>query len=145
MATRSVVNTRYQIENRVYDPYEVATRFHHQLGWIHAFPNGNGRYARFMADLLAIRLGRLRMSWGGGASTVESAGTLRDRYLTALRAADQGRFEELIEFARSRKVPGGLDSILTRIQKRNVTSCFWISVSNGHDSHGNLTLAAMKQ
>ncbi|MGV1016836.1 MAG: mobile mystery protein B [Fluviibacter phosphoraccumulans] len=94
-------NTRYQIENQVFDPDEIVVRFHHQLVWIHAFPNGNGRHARLMADLLAMRLGQPRMSWGGSALVLTSVGTVRDQYLLALRAADQGQFEALIRFARS--------------------------------------------
>jgi hypothetical protein len=54
-----------------------------------------------MADLLALRLGRPRLTWGGGEASIASAGVLRDRYLVALRAADQGQFEDLIAFARS--------------------------------------------
>lgn len=59
------------------------------LVWIHAFPNGNGRHARLMADLLAMRLGRPRLTWGGGEAAITSVGVLRDQYLTALRSADQ--------------------------------------------------------
>ncbi len=44
-------NTRYQIDNQVFNKDEIAVRFHHQLVWIHVFPNGNGRHARMMADL----------------------------------------------------------------------------------------------
>ena len=88
------------IENQVFDADETAVRFHHQLVWIHAFPNGNGRHARLMADLLAVRLGNQRLSWGGGQASITSAGVLRDRYLKALRAADQGQLDDLIAFAR---------------------------------------------
>ena len=94
-------NTRHQIEHQVFEPDEIVVRFHHQLVWIHAFPNGNGRHARLMADLLAIRLGLPRMSWGGGASMVTADGTAREKYLNALRLADQGHFKALIQFARS--------------------------------------------
>ena len=94
-------NTKYQVENHVFDADETAVRFHHQLVWIHAFPNGNGRHARLMADLLAIRHGRVRLTWGDGEVSIASIGTLRDRYLAALRAADQGQFGDLIDFARS--------------------------------------------
>ena len=94
-------NTRYQLEHRVFMDDEIVVRFHHQLVWIHAFPNGNGRHARLMADLLAMRLGTARMSWGGGSLDIASVSTVRERYLAALRAADQGRFELLIQFARS--------------------------------------------
>lgn len=94
-------NTKYQIENNVFDADELAVRFHHQLVWIHAFPNGNGRHSRLMADLLAMRLGRPRLTWGGGEASITTVGELRDQYLVALRAADQGQFDDLIAFARS--------------------------------------------
>ena len=46
------------IEYKSYPPDEIAVRFHHRLVQIHPFPNGNGRHARLMADLLVMRLGR---------------------------------------------------------------------------------------
>lgn len=58
------------------------------LVWIHAFPNGNGRHARLMADLLAMRLGRPRLTWGGGEATITSVGVLRDQYLTKALTCD---------------------------------------------------------
>ncbi len=94
-------NTRYQIENHVFNEDEVAVRFHHQLVLIHAFPNGNGRHARLMADLLIMRLGRPRLTWGGASASLTPVGAIRDRYLVALRLADQGQLDGLIEFARS--------------------------------------------
>lgn len=94
-------NTRYQIEHQVFDPDEIVVRFHHQLVWIHAFPNGNGRHARLMADILTVRLGLPNMTWGGGTVALTSVGAVREAYLTALRAADRGHFERLIQFARS--------------------------------------------
>ncbi len=94
-------NTRYQIDRTVYEADEIAVRFHHQLVWVHAFPNGNGRHARLMSDLLAMRLGRPRLSWGSDSSTIHSAGQLREQYIAGLRAADQGHIGELLAFARS--------------------------------------------
>jgi len=47
-----------------YPADEIAVRFHHRLVLIHPFPNGNGRHARLMADLLVIQLGRERFTWG---------------------------------------------------------------------------------
>ena len=94
-------NSKFQIENHVYDADEMAVRFHHQLVWIHAFPNGNGRHARLMADLLAMRLGRPRLTWGKGKTTTTAVGELRDQYLAALRAADQGQLNDLMAFARN--------------------------------------------
>ena len=94
-------NTRYQIENHVFKEDEVAVRFHHQLVLIHAFPNGNGRHARLMADFLITRLGQPRLTWGGTSASRISVAKIREKYLVALRAADQGQIEGLIEFARS--------------------------------------------
>ena len=94
-------NTRFQIDHKVFEPDELVVRFHHQLGWGHAFPNGNGRHARLMADVLAQQLGRPRMTWGGADVELVSMGTVRDRYLKALREADQGQWSGLIAFARS--------------------------------------------
>ena len=54
-----------------------------------------------MADLLAMRLGLPRMTWGGGAVAFMSVGAVREQYLKALRVADQGQLENLIEFSRS--------------------------------------------
>ena len=93
-------NTRHQAEQHVFAPDELAVRFHHQLVWIHAFANGNGRHARLMADILVTRLGRPRLTWGGGTALVASD-DLRDRYLEALRDADHGRFDLLVQFARN--------------------------------------------
>jgi len=94
-------NTQYQIDHCTFGTDETVVRFHHQLVWIHAFPNGNGRHARLMADLLAMRLERHRLTWGSSETALTSVGVLRERYLAALRAADQGFYEELIAFARS--------------------------------------------
>lgn len=90
---------RYWRENGIYDPDGIAVRFHHRLVWIHPFPNGNGRHARMMADLLAEQLGRPPFSWGG-ASLIETS-DLRRTYIQALRLADRGDLQPLIAFARS--------------------------------------------
>lgn len=48
-------DVRYHVDHAIFPPDEIAMRFHYRLVWIHSFPNGNGRHARLMADLL-IRL-----------------------------------------------------------------------------------------
>ena len=92
-------DVRYQIENNSLPPDEIAVRFHHRLVAIHPFPNGNGRHARLMADLLAERLGRPRFTWGS-ASLVDANET-RQRYIAALQAADARDIAPLLAFARS--------------------------------------------
>lgn len=92
-------NTQFQIEAKAFAADELAIRFHHQLVWIHPFPNGNGRHARLIADALAMSLGQQRFSWG--QAPLENAGNARERYLVALRAADVGAWGLLFAFARS--------------------------------------------
>lgn len=92
-------NTRYQIDHQAFGADEQAIRFHHQLVWIHPFPNGNGRHARLMADLLITQLGGKRFSWGQSSLVAESDN--RSNYLAALRAADAGSYADLLGFARS--------------------------------------------
>jgi Fic-DOC domain mobile mystery protein B len=45
-------DVRYWIDNETYPSDEIAIRFHHRLVFIHLFPNGNGRHARVMTDVL---------------------------------------------------------------------------------------------
>lgn len=92
-------NTVYQIENKTMPIDEIVVRFHHQLVLIHAFPNGNGRHARLIADALIVTLGGKRFSWGGNTS-IATSGTTRKNYLLALRAADKGDIAPLMLFAR---------------------------------------------
>ena len=94
-------NTRYQIDNQVFNEDEIAVRFHHQLVWIHVFPNGNGRHARMMTDLLITQLGQPKLTWGSNNTLQASVETIRQSYLAALREADQGDINSLLAFARS--------------------------------------------
>lgn len=92
-------DVRFWIDHQTYPPDEITIRLHHRLVSIHPFPNGNGRHARLAADLLIVRLGRPRFTWGR-ASLVE-AGETRKRYIDALRAADDHDVAPLLAFARS--------------------------------------------
>ena len=56
--------TRYWIENKTLLPDEIAVRFHHALVFVHPFPNGNGRWSRLMGDILVVKLGQKRFTWG---------------------------------------------------------------------------------
>jgi Fic-DOC domain mobile mystery protein B len=96
-------NTAYWIENKSFGWDELAARFHHRLVWIHAFPNGNGRHAREMADLLLFTHGQKTFSWGDAERGlgIGQTGDCRVTYIEALRAADQNRFAKLLQFVRS--------------------------------------------
>lgn len=78
---------------------EIAVRFHHRLVHIHPFPNGNGRHARLMADLLVMSLGGERFSWG--SANLQDAGEMRRGYIAALQAADNHDIGPLLAFAHS--------------------------------------------
>lgn len=92
-------DVRYWIESETWPRDETAVRLHHRLVAIHPFPNGNGRHARLMADLLVERLGGAPFSWGQGH--LADVGALRSAYIAALRAADDHDIGPLLVFARS--------------------------------------------
>lgn len=94
-----IADARHWLDGGVYPAEELAIRFHHRLVSIHPFPNGNGRHARLMADLIVQQLGLEPFSWGG--TSLNQTSTLRSAYLEALRAADDGDFSPFMEFARS--------------------------------------------
>jgi Fic-DOC domain mobile mystery protein B len=84
-----------------FEPDVLALRFHHRLVQVHAFPNGNGRHARLVTDLLARALDRPAFTWGGADLT--DVGAARAAYLNALRAmnADREDVVALLAFARA--------------------------------------------
>lgn len=79
-------------------PDEIAARFHHRLVSIHPFPNGTGRHARLVTNLLLLATGQQQFTWG---ATLASAGDARDAYLSALRAADHHDYGPLLRFVRT--------------------------------------------
>ena len=89
----------FQVEHRVDVVDLIAIRFHHRLVSIHPFPNGNGRHARLIADVLIEQLGAPRFSWGGSSSLANASG-LRQQYIAALQRADRGDVSALLAFAR---------------------------------------------
>jgi Fic-DOC domain mobile mystery protein B len=93
-------DVKYWIENKIFSEDETAARFHHRLVSIHLFPNGNGRHARLIADILLENiLNRPPFTWGS-ANLVKS-GADRKRYIESLIAADRGEYKKLLEFVRS--------------------------------------------
>jgi len=92
-------NCQYWIDHVTYEPDEIAVRFHHQLVFIHPFPNGNGRHARTATNLLLVALGRPPFSWG--STNIVDVSEARQAYVVALRAADGHDFALLSQFVRS--------------------------------------------
>lgn len=92
-------DARYWVDHKTFAPDEIAVRLHHSLVLVHPFPNGNGRWSRLMADLLAVRLGRQRFSWG--RADLRQPNDVRQSYIQALREADNHDIRALLVFARS--------------------------------------------
>lgn len=93
-------DAEYWYQNKTFSPDEFAMRFSHKLVSIHCFTNGNGRHSRLMADIIIDKIFYQPVySWGAGKIVKES--DQRSRYLKAMREADKGNMEMLIEFARS--------------------------------------------
>jgi Fic-DOC domain mobile mystery protein B len=94
-----IEQTKFWIENKTFSSDETAVRFHHMLVSVHPFPNGNGRWSRLMADILIVKLGGKRFSWGGGS--LRKADETRKTYIDALKSADKQDITPLLAFARS--------------------------------------------
>ncbi len=93
-------DTKYWLENDTYNIADLAIIFHHRLVKIHLFANGNGRHSRLMADIIIIKYKGEPLSWGSN-SDLTKPDEIRKCYIVALKEADRGNYESLLEFARS--------------------------------------------
>jgi Fic-DOC domain mobile mystery protein B len=77
---------------------EQSVRLHYRAVYIHPFENGNGRWARMLANIWLKRHGHAVTEWPEeviGGESVE-----RGQYLAAIRAADNGDEAPLLELSR---------------------------------------------
>jgi Fic-DOC domain mobile mystery protein B len=93
-------DTLYWVANRTYAPDEISIRFKHRLVSIHCFSNGNGRHSRLMADIIADKIFNRPVFTWGSENRAEIRG-VRQSYLNAIKAADQGDIKLLLAFSRS--------------------------------------------
>jgi Fic-DOC domain mobile mystery protein B len=94
-------DARAWLEYECYPPDEIAARLHYRIVSVHPFPNGNGRHARMLADIVMVRHFKSDpLSWGGGS--LQNADVNRAAYIEAPVAADRHDFTPLLQFARSR-------------------------------------------
>jgi Fic-DOC domain mobile mystery protein B len=93
----------FWIQNNTYPADEIAVRFHQRMVQIHIFPNGNGRHARLMANLLLKKTGQELFTWGAAThpTAIEVEGPAREVYIAALQKADAGDYRPLLEFSKS--------------------------------------------
>jgi len=93
-------DVKYWHTNNTYNPDELAIQFKHRLVTIHCFPNGNGRHSRLLADIVVSKLYGLPVfSWG--AANLAKQSNSRSAYLAAMKAADRGNIQPLLNFARA--------------------------------------------
>jgi Fic-DOC domain mobile mystery protein B len=92
-------NVKVQLKDKQWGIDEIAARFHHLLVAIHPFPNGNGRFARTMTDLVLVHSNAQAFTWGAG--DLINNGEVRSRYIAALRRADAKDYGPLFNFVRS--------------------------------------------
>lgn len=85
--------------NTTFPSREIAVRLHHRLVYIHPFPNGNGRHARLVADMCVEKSGERPFSWG--KKQLNNTNIFRKEYIIALKEADNGDFDKLLQFADS--------------------------------------------
>ena len=91
-------NARFWAENSTYQPLEAGARFHHRMAQIHLFPNGNGRHARIATDIyLMDYFNHAPIEWANGFD-LQADNARREAYIAALRSADAGDFNPLLEF-----------------------------------------------
>ena len=67
---------------------EQAVRLHHRAVQIHPFLNGNGRWARMLANVWLKRHGQAVTEWP--EETIGTKSVVREEYIEAIRAADEG-------------------------------------------------------
>lgn len=91
-------NFRFWIKEKIMEPMEIAARLHHELVRMHPFPNGNGRWARFLTNLYLRSQHLPMLQWP--EEKLKDNSPLRQNYIQALKEADQGDLSPLIELQR---------------------------------------------
>lgn len=90
---------KFWINNNTYSDEEIAIKFKHGIVKIHCFANGNGRHSRLMADIIISHIfGKPVFSWQ--RTNLNKKGDARSKYLSAIRLADSGDINPLIDFAK---------------------------------------------
>lgn len=93
---KSLDDVKCWLNESVFGIQESAIRLHYRLVVIHPFVNGNGRHARLLCDILLFNYDLPRIEWGTGS--LDSGGAERERYISALIAADRGDFKPLLSY-----------------------------------------------
>jgi Fic-DOC domain mobile mystery protein B len=93
-AVQNLLSDRECWEETGMDFVEQAARLHHCAVHIHPFHDGNGRWARLLSNILLRLHGYCETQWPEDLIGTESA--IRQEYIAAIQAADQGDYEPLL-------------------------------------------------
>lgn len=85
---------KYWKDNGV-ETIEQAVRLHHGAVWIHPFANGNGRWARTLSNIWLAMNAHMDVRWPD--DLIGAISPIRDNYIGALKAADNGDFDPLLQ------------------------------------------------
>ena len=92
-------DAKYWHQSKIYSPEEFTIRLKHRLVSIHCFPNGNGRHSRLYADIVIQHIFKEPIfTWGATINNIDI--DIRSIYFNALKAADAGDLQPLIQFSR---------------------------------------------
>jgi Fic-DOC domain mobile mystery protein B len=98
--SNALADAQAWLKHATYPLPEAAVRLHHRLVAIHPWPNGNGRHARLMADIVIASRSGPELTWGAQADLVAMK-EVRTRYIAAIHRADDGDYAPLLAFAQS--------------------------------------------
>ncbi len=75
---------------------EQGMMLHHRATYIHPFTNGNGRWARMLANIWLMQHDAPRVRWPG-RRLVGTESSVRKEYIAALKRADNCEYDDLLE------------------------------------------------
>ena len=81
-------------KNQGIDLNEQGAWLHHKSVQIHPFTNGNGRWARLLANIWLKQHKAGVIEWP--ETLIGTASEIRDQYLAAIKKADDGNYHELV-------------------------------------------------
>ena len=80
------------------DELKQAVMLHHRAVHIHPFQNGNGRWARLLANIRLRVLGHQLTEWP--EETIGAESVIRNDYIAAIKVADDGEYGPLLDLHR---------------------------------------------
>ncbi|QEG40784.1 mobile mystery protein B [Roseimaritima ulvae] len=74
----------------------TAAEFHHRAVWVHPFEDGNGRWARLLANVWLMQHDQPATLWPA-TDLRNTESPIRDEYIAAIKAADSRNYGPLID------------------------------------------------